>query len=195
MERWKDQLSDGNIPLVTFVNVFVRAMGRRSASGLLLFIAVLMVVGRVQAEPFVRPILKPGVPFPEHVHRDFSVRDGLPSSWINDVLQTRDGFVWIATDNGLARYDGLRFSTVNRATNPQLPSNETRVLFESSDGNLWIGSTSGLARYRSGRPPTIENVSELHRTTVFAIQEDSSGALWVGTLQGTYIRTRELEFE
>lgn len=47
------------------------------------------------------PSLGPRVPFNEHIKRTFDRRDGLPSSWINDVLQTRDGYVWIATDNGL----------------------------------------------------------------------------------------------
>lgn len=175
--------------------MFMPAMSRSIPGGLLPFLAPFFVVGSVLAEPAGPPRLKPDVPFEEHVHRDFFVRDGLPSSWINDLAQTRDGFVWIATDNGLVRYDGLNFRTVNRATTPLLASNETRVLYESRDGSLWIGTTSGLARYRSGRPPTFEQVPGFPRTTVFAIQEDRSGAMWVGTLHGTYVRTRELEFE
>lgn len=170
-------------------------MSGRSAGGQLTFTAALLVFSQLLAGPSFSAELEPDVPFRENIHRDYFVRDGLPSNWINDVVQTRDGFVWIATDNGLVRYDGLRFSAIDRATTPQLPSDETRVLYESRDGSLWIGTTSGLARYRSGRPPTFEGIPGFPRTTVFAIQEDSSGALWVGTLHGTYIRTRELNFE
>ena len=177
------------------MGILMRSICRLSPSALLPFPALIMIVGSVLAESSFPPGLKPDVPFHEHVHRDFFVRDGLPSNWINDIAQTRGGLVWIATDNGLVRFDGLRFSVIDGETTPQLPSNETRVLYESRDGSLWIGTTSGLARYRSGRPPTFEDVPEFPRTTVFAIQEDRSGALWVGTLHGTYIRTGELKFE
>ena len=177
------------------MGILMRSICRLSPSALLPFPALIMIVGSVLAESSFPPGLKPDVPFHEHVHRDFFVRDGLPSNWINDIAQTRGGLVWIATDNGLVRFDGLRFSVIDRETTPQLPSNETRVLYESRDGSLWIGTTSGLARYRSGRPPTFEDVPGFQRTTVFAIQEDSCGALWVGTLHGTYIRTGELKFE
>lgn len=145
--------------------------------------------------PTGRSSLKTGAPFEEQVHRDYFVRDGLPSSWINDVVQTGDGFVWIATDNGLVRYDGLRFSTFDRVTTPQLPSSEVRVLHEGRDGSLWIGTTSGMARYRLGRPPVFEDVPGFDRATIFEIQEDREGTLWVGTLADTYIRTDDLNFE
>ena len=174
--------------------MFMRGKCRRFLSGLLLIFALSADVGRVSAEPTSAPVPTPDQFFQEHVHRDYFVRDGLPSNWINDIAQTRDGFVWLATDNGLVRYDGSSFSTFDRSTTPQLPANETRVLYESKDGSLWIGTTAGLVRYRPGRPSTFEEVSDFHRTTVFALQEDRSGVLWVGTLRETYVRARELAF-
>ena len=170
-------------------------MCRRYVRAFFLFTQVFMAVGRALAQAPFHAELTPATPFQRLLHRDFFVRDGLPSNWINDVVQTRDGFVWIATDSGLVRYDGLRFSTFDHTTTRQLPSNETRVLYESRDGSLWIGTTSGLARYRPGRPPLFEDVPDFHRKTVFAIMEDNSGSLWVGTLAGTYRHTRELNFE
>ncbi len=170
-------------------------MGLPSATRPLPFIALCILVGHSFAETLFAAEPQSIVPFQELLHRDFLTRDGLSSSWINDVIQTRDGFVWIAQDNGLIRYDGLRFSPFNRATIPQLPSHEIRVLFESSDGSLWIGTTSGLARYRAGRPPTFEHVPGFHQLSVFALQEDRTGALWVGTLSGTYRRKQALDFE
>lgn len=194
-ERWKDDSRGDTISVATLVNLFKPTMRPRSAVRLFPIIALYLAVGQALAKDPFSTELKPDSPFQAHLHRDYFVRDGLPSNWINDVVQTHDGFVWIATDNGLVRYDGLRFNTIDRATTPQLPSDETRVLYESRDGSLWIGTTSGLARYRPGRPPRFEDVPEFHRMSVFAILEDSSGSLWVGTLNGTYICTRELKFE
>lgn len=183
-----------SLPLLTFA-LTSRSVVPRILSLMRQCVALMVAVGCTLVESSDRPVLNPDVPFDQHTHRDYFARDGLPSSWINDVLQTNDGFLWIATDNGLVRFDGLKFSTFDRNSNPQLPASETRVLYECREGSLWIGTTSGLACYRRGRPPAFEDIPGFPRTTVFAIQEDRSGTLWVGTLHGTYVRKRELQFE
>lgn len=141
------------------------------------------------------PSLRPNVSFNKHIKRTFDRRDGLPSSWINDVLQTRDGYVWIATDNGLVRYDGLHFKLFNRAVTQQLPLNEMRALYEGRDGCLWIGTTAGLTRYRPGRPGVFEEVPAASGQTVRAIYEDSANTLWIGTQEETYVRRKGLNIE
>ena len=128
--------------------------------------------------------LRTDVPFGQHIHRHFTIVEGLPSNWIYDIVQTRDGHVWIATHNGLARYDGLRFAVFNRANVPQLPANDTRELYESRDGTLWIGTVGGLAKYRPGLPGTFEEVEAFAGNSVHAIYEDSQQSLWIGTPSG-----------
>lgn len=70
-------------------------------------IAALLVAMPVSRDAIAdRPVaasLRPDVPLSEQLHREFDLDDGLPSSWINDVVQTRDDYAWIATDNGLVR--------------------------------------------------------------------------------------------
>ncbi len=135
------------------------------------------------------------VPFEDYVHRRYSTSDGLPSNWVNDVIQSRDDYLWIATDDGLVRYDGVHFKIFNHTVTQRLPYNEIRVLFEDSGGDLWFGTTEGLTRYRPGRPGKFEQIQSVSGTTVWAICEDSSQALWIGTRRETYRKKPGLEFE
>ncbi len=139
--------------------------------------------------------LRADVPLSNHLHREYGSPQGLPSAWINDVLQTRDGFLWVATDNGLARYDGWQFKVFDRTNAPQLPHREVRVLREDHQGYLWIGTTHGLARFAPGKPGAFEAIEDIAGSIVHAIYEDESGTMWVGTQDQTYVRTPGEKFQ
>jgi len=72
------------------------------------------------------------------VHESWTVRDGLPVNSVNGLLQGRDGYIWIATFDGLVRFEGVRFTIFNTATSPGLPSNRIITLQEARDGTLWL---------------------------------------------------------
>jgi ligand-binding sensor domain-containing protein len=77
--------------------------------------------------------------------------DGLPQNSVNQVVQTRDGFIWLATFAGLARYDGARFEVFNSGTTPQLHASRFTHLIEDRDGNLWAATEGqGVVRYAGG---------------------------------------------
>src|SRR5215211_3504605 len=80
----------------------------------------------------------------------WTTEQGLPQNVIRDVHQTRDGYLWIATMNGLARFDGVRFTVFDRANSPGLDTNRFLVIDEAAAGELWFGSEEGVARYRDG---------------------------------------------
>ena len=108
--------------------------------------------------------------------------DGIPGGGISALLQSRDGFLWIGTNNGLIRYDGVRFVSYDRAVFPALHSNRIKALFEDSRGDLWIGTEGG-------------GVSVLHRKTIRtltssdgipseyirSVAESPDGEIWIGT--------------
>src|SRR5206468_4123245 len=86
------------------------------------------------------------------VHESWSVKDGLPVNSINAVLQDRAGYIWAATFDGLARFDGVRFTVFNSANSDGLPSNRIIALKEARDGTLWLMSEQGnIVRFRAGR--------------------------------------------
>ena len=79
-------------------------------------------------------------------------RDGLPASPINSILQTRDGYLWLATHSGVARFDGVRFVVLDTRTAPELKADSFWVLGEDATGRLWIG-TEGRGLILSPRGP------------------------------------------
>src|SRR5262245_13474209 len=74
----------------------------------------------------------------------YTVEDGLPANTITDILQTRDGYLWLATPNGLARFDGVRFTVLDRGSGSGLDANRCVSLVEAPDGTLWVATDVGI---------------------------------------------------
>src|SRR5919199_1254361 len=66
----------------------------------------------------------------------WTVDDGLPQNSVNSVLQTRDGYLWLTTSDGLVRYDGVRFVVFNKGNTGGISSNRFTALFEDREGSL-----------------------------------------------------------
>jgi ligand-binding sensor domain-containing protein/signal transduction histidine kinase len=121
--------------------------------------------------------------------QDLTVRvwgkpDGLPDNSVNSVLQTRDGYLWVGTSGGLARFDGVRFVLVRPMDGPAGLSRVT-ALCEDSAERLWIGTQSeGLFWYADGAAHRFGEGGGLLDTSINSIAEDASGILWVGTATG-----------
>jgi ligand-binding sensor domain-containing protein/signal transduction histidine kinase len=110
---------------------------------------------------------------------------GLPHNSVTAVLQTWEGYLWVGTLNGLARFDGLRFTTFRSADTPGLRSNRILCLYEDAYGALWIGTEGGgLACYDSGQFTALGSEEGLSSDTVLCLGEDKAGRLWVGTDSG-----------
>src|ERR1043165_4070666 len=83
--------------------------------------------------------------------KSWTTEDGLPQSHISCLKQTRDGYLWIGTHFGLARFDGLRFTSFNESTTPEILNESVDALAEDAEGTLWIGTAGGLLSYRNHR--------------------------------------------
>ena len=123
----------------------------------------------------------------QYAYRNWSMADGLPSNRIHDLVQCRNGYLWVATERGLARFDGLKFTSFNRSNATELPSNRITSLYESSDGTLWVGTRGGLARCSGGPRPKFRRVPKLDGETVSSLCKDSDGRLWIGTPGKTWM--------
>lgn len=111
--------------------------------------------------------------------------NGLPQNTVRDMVQTQDGYIWIATLGGLARFDGKRFTVFSKVTQPEMRSNRFTVLHEDRAGQLWIGSEEGgLLRYHNGTFTSWTNKDGLPGNCIDHIDEDEAGTILIFTDQG-----------
>lgn len=128
--------------------------------------------------------LDPGKAFGEYRRQTWQIDSGLPQNTVHAVLQTRDGFMWMATESGLVRFDGAEFRTFDTANTPEMHSNLVDDLFEDRDGTLWVSTSDGLVRWRGGEFRTFSTAQGLPSNTVMRVVQQRSGALVVVTAEG-----------
>jgi ligand-binding sensor domain-containing protein/signal transduction histidine kinase len=116
------------------------------------------------------------------VNRAWRVEDGLPHNGVTAILQSRNGYLWLGTQNGLARFDGLHFTTFGL---PQgLPNLSIYTMIEDRQGALWIGTEGGLSRFHHGRFQNWTRADGLAGNYVTSLAEDGAGGIWIGTTLG-----------
>jgi signal transduction histidine kinase/ligand-binding sensor domain-containing protein len=130
--------------------------------------------------------LDPARAMTQYSHVVWQEKNGLPSDMVGAVLQTRDGYLWFGTLNGLARFDGVRFTSFDplRAQAPFL--HRIYSLYEGHDGALWAGSRGGLTRYKDGRFESFPMPDGFRQTGIRTIAEDGAGTLWARTLRDLF---------
>lgn len=119
----------------------------------------------------------------DYVLRTWEVDAGLPSNQVTGIAQTPDGYLWLSTSGGLARFDGVRFTVFDKTSTPGLESNHMWAVFVASNGDLWLGlEKGGVARRHGGGferivpvPPRLSPVSWIN-----SFAEDADGAVWFG---------------
>ena len=123
-------------------------------------------------------------PSREYVRENWTVADGLPINTITSIVQTRDGYLWLGTNDGVVRFDGVRFTVYNAGNTPQLPSNRIISLTEDRAGALWIITEQGnLIRYLKGQFTNIDANRGL-RDVAIRLSESADGTLVVATIHG-----------
>ena len=135
---------------------------------------------------------------PAYTVRAFEGEDGLPQNSVISMVQTRDGYLWLGTVNGLARFDGIRFTVFDEENTPGLSSSPVVSLFEDSRGNLWIGTqTAGTVMMRNGRV-IVPGKGELsvggEERRLIAACEDDDGAVWLYNKNGDVWRYHQNRF-
>lgn len=110
--------------------------------------------------------------------------NGLPQNTVHSITQAKDGYVWLATEEGLARFDGIKFTVFDKQNTPELKSNDVRVLLEDRRGALWIGTADGLLRLLDAKFTTFTTGNGLPSNVIDALCEDHDGSLWVATDAG-----------
>ncbi|HEU5077970.1 MAG TPA: two-component regulator propeller domain-containing protein [Opitutaceae bacterium] len=116
----------------------------------------------------------------------WQTEDGLPQNSVTSIAQTRDGYIWIGTYGGLARFDGVRFKTFDNSETPQLQDNRIVSLHLDGQDQLWIGHDSGrLTRYAKGEFSSVPLANRVAEPKIIAISSEKDGAVWALTESGT----------
>lgn len=125
--------------------------------------------------------LDPSQPLHRYVHRIWTADEGLPQNSVYAVVASSSGYLWLGTDEGLVRFDGLRFVIFDRSTTPELRDPFVFALHEARDGSLWAGTDrGGLTRLSGGRFTHYGTDQGIPAARVQAIADGRDGAIWVG---------------
>ena len=126
--------------------------------------------------------LDPGRALTQYGHDVWTDQDGLPQNSFQAILQTSDGYIWMGTQEGLVRFDGLRFTVYNRRNTPAITSNSIQALIQDHEGTLWAAmETGGAVRYREGGFEPFGPAQGFAGDRVTCLAEDREHRIWFGT--------------
>ncbi|MDQ1352180.1 MAG: Helix-turn-helix protein [Acidobacteriota bacterium] len=118
-------------------------------------------------------------------HHNWTIDDGLPVNSVNTITQTPDGYLWIGTEAGLARFDGIKFEVFNHENTPAFTNDIISSLQVDRSGTLWIGTRGGgVIRYKNNTFKAITGNSLLLGSEVWSIKESLDGSIWIGSGAG-----------
>jgi signal transduction histidine kinase/ligand-binding sensor domain-containing protein len=118
----------------------------------------------------------------------WSEKQGAPSQ-INALAQTKDGYLWIGSERGLFRFDGVRFEEYKPQHGVELPSYSIYALMATPDGGLWIAfDPTGLAFLKNGTLTVFTRRDELPDSPIHCFARDHEGRIWAGTEAGLVLR-------
>jgi signal transduction histidine kinase/ligand-binding sensor domain-containing protein len=146
----------------------------RSTLLLITFTALSFLLG---APPVLA--LDPSLEVNQYAHTAWTTRNGFSLGNIYAITQTPDGYLWLGTESGLVRFDGVRSVPWQPPAGQHLPDTNINSLLVTRDGTLWIGTFAGLATWRDGK---LALRPELGREFVASLFEDREGTLWAATL-------------
>ena len=157
---------------------------------ILLLSMLSLTPGRISPVQTEGPLtLDPDKVITQYLHDVWQIEEGLPQSTIKTIQQTEDGYLWLGTEEGLVRFNGVSFEIFDRKNTPAFSnSQDIRSLLVDRAGILWIGTGGGLIRYADEQFTALDVQSELAGKVINALVEDGDSAIWVGTADaGLYV--------
>jgi signal transduction histidine kinase/ligand-binding sensor domain-containing protein/DNA-binding response OmpR family regulator len=139
--------------------------------------------------------LDPAKALTQYTHQSWSSADGLPQDNVTSIAQTSDGYLWLGTEEGLARFDGIRFKVFDKTNTPEFSSSFISALLVDHLGNLWIGTGGGgVLRMSEGKFVAFTTRTGLSNDSILSLGEDRDHAIWVGTEGGGVNRFKDGKF-
>ncbi len=146
--------------------------GRRHAPlALLAFVSLILSLLPARA-------LDPAQPLRQYGQQLWQTDNGLPQNTVHAIRQTRDGYIWLATDGGLVRFDGVDFTLFDKRSAPAMRSNLIGALAETGDGTLWAATADGLLRRSQGSLQTLGAANGLPSGPIADVVAADRDHLW-----------------
>jgi signal transduction histidine kinase/ligand-binding sensor domain-containing protein len=121
--------------------------------------------------------LDPSLDVTQYAHTEWTFRNGFLNGTVYAFAQTPDGYLWLGTQSGVVRFDGVRAVPLPVAPGQQFPSTSVGALLTARDGTLWIGTLGGLVSWKNGQLTTYPALAQ---QSVIALLETRDGTVWAG---------------
>ena len=128
---------------------------------------------------FATTVVQAQSPLDRYAVDVWTTDDGLPQNSVNAIAQTPDGWLIVGTSGGLARFDGMRFTPIERRDSAGAHLDRVVAFSSGSDGALWIATENGLVRYHEGRFTAWREAEGLPGTVVGGVHADRDGTVWL----------------
>ena len=129
--------------------------------------------------------LDPAWQFSQYAQDVWQMEEGLPQNTVNSIIQTHDGYLWLGTQNGAARFNGVTFTVFDKTQVDAFLNNQVMALLEDRSQALWIGTRGGgLIRFQNGQFTSYTKQDGLSSNNIKTLYEDKAGILWIGTIGG-----------
>lgn len=170
---------------VSFFRSFIEVAVKRTPY-LLLPIMSIIVPGLMKG-------LDTSIKMHQYVRNVWTIEEGLPQNSINSIIQTRNGYIWLGTQNGLARFDGSRFHHYNTDNTEAIRDNWIWKILEDRYGRLWIATNRGGLVLKNGRRfHAPSEFPDLKSKDIRELYEDHDGNIWIGTTEELFtLRTSQ----
>ena len=127
----------------------------------------------------------------QYAHTKWKTSEGFSKGLIRSIAQTADGYLWLGSEFGLLRFDGVKAVPWEPPPGQHLPSSDIKSLQGARDGRLWIGTFEGLASWKNGK---LTHYPELDGQVIEGLLEDRDGTIWVAgwaTFRGETLQDSE----
>jgi ligand-binding sensor domain-containing protein/two-component sensor histidine kinase len=138
--------------------------------------------------------LDPAKAVTQYVHQVWRTEQGLPTNAVIAIAQTPDGYLWLGTEAGVVRFDGVKFKTYDRRNTPQLVNDSVNAVAVDRAGALWIGTVRGLVRMAGDVVTRYAAPEGFSDDSVRCLTEDRDGNIWIGTATDGLYRYRDGTF-
>ena len=169
----------------------MRAIRNSLSGSLVIFFSLILALHLCSLA--ARASLAPDKPIHQFIFQNWQATQGLPLNVVLSIAQTPDGYIWLGTEEGLARFDGVRFENFDRQ-NSALSDNFVEALLVDHKGTLWVGTQNGLNRLQGEKFFVYDMRLGFPHYAIKALFEDTKGRLWIGTDGGGLVCMKNSHF-